>query len=235
MRALGRKMIGIIGAMDSEINELKENIANLKTENISGINFYSGNIFGKEVVVAKSGIGKVFAAMCAQTMIIKYNLKKIIHIGIAGSLVSDLSVHEVAIASSVVQHDYDQTAFDLPKGLVQGLDDINIKCDETMVSDLVKCAEKLNINYKVGVIVSGDQFIIDTNKKQNLAKDFNAIAAEMEGASTGQVCQVNKVSFAVIRAISDGSDDSTETYKNAKQSASDVSTQVLLEYIKESM
>ena len=225
-------MIGIIGAMDSEITELKNQIANLKTEKISNIDFYTGKINGKEIVLAKCGIGKVFAAICAQTMILKYHPEKIIHIGIAGSLCDDLSAHDIAIASSVVQHDVDQTAFNFPKGLVQGLDDVNILCDKKIVSDLTKCAEKLDIKYKIGVIASGDQFIDSSDKKKELVKDFNAIAVEMEGASTGQVCNVNGIDFAVIRAISDGNENnSSVTYKKSKQSASDVSTAVIIEYL----
>ena len=97
---------------------------------------------------------------------------------------------------------------------------------------MTKCAEKLDIKYKIGVIASGDQFIDSSDKKKELVKDFNAIAVEMEGASTGQVCNVNGIDFAVIRAISDGNENnSSVTYKKSKQSASDVSTAVIIEYL----
>ena len=217
--------------MDAEISELKSNLANIKTEKISGIEFSTGTFSGNEVVVAKCGIGKVFAAICTETMILKYNPQNIIHIGIAGSLCDNLTVHDVAIASEVVQHDYDQTAFGMKKGEIQGLDLINIPCDKKMVSDLITCAEKINVKYKVGVIASGDQFIVDSKKKENLVKDFDAIAVEMEGASTGQVCYVNGVAFAVVRSISDGSSDDTDTYKGAKQSAADIATKLIFEYL----
>ena len=224
-------MVGIIAAMAAEINELKGEIANLKIEKVSGMDFCSGTLYGKEVVACMSGVGKVFAAMCSQTMILKYHPEKIIHIGIAGSLCEDLGVHDLAIAEAVVQHDVDLSAFGDPKGRVEGLKEVKIPCEKNLVSDLVKCAKDLNIKYKVGTIVSGDQFISDSETKKNLAKDFDAIAVEMEGASTGQVCFVNGVDFAVLRAISDGSTDSTDDYGAAKQSASDVSMSVIKKYL----
>lgn len=226
-------MIGIIGAMDSEVNELKSQIKNLKVETISNMYFYQGELFGKEIVVAKCGIGKVFAAICAEAMILSFKPKKIIHIGIAGSLSEELGIDNVAIASSVVQHDVDQVGLGYPKGEVQGLGGINIHCNKKIVDDLVECAKRLSVKYKVGVIASGDQFISSSTKKDEIAKDFSAIATEMEGASTGQVCLVNGVDFGVVRAISDGSgDDSSEVYKTTKQQASDVSTSIILEYFK---
>lgn len=225
-------MIGIIAAMDAEVNELKDKLSDVRIEKISNIEYYIGTLDGKEVVVAKCGVGKVFAAMCTETMILKYNPQQIIHIGIAGALVNDLKAHELAIASEVIQHDYDQTAFGYPKGKIQGLDDTGIQCDKTIVAYLTKCAEILNIKYKIGIIVSGDQFITNIKSKENLVKEFNAIAVEMEGASTGQVCKVNGISFAVIRVIADESEEDEEKYKSKKQSASDVATRVVLEYLK---
>lgn len=226
-------MIGIIAAMDAEINELKENIQKLNIETISDISYYKGFIYGEEVVVAKCGIGKVFAAMCAQTMILKYHPDKIFHIGIAGALDKTFGVNDVAIASSVVQHDIDQTPFGYKKGQIQGLELIEIPCDKEIVSDISKCAESIGKQYRIGVIASGDQFIESADKKNDIAKEFNAIAVEMEGASTGQVCYVNKTPFVVIRAISDGNEDNaTKTYKESKQTASDTSTEIVLYYLK---
>ena len=224
-------MIGIIGAMNSEISALKKNIANVKSEKISGVEFISGEIAGKDVVIAKSGIGKVFATICVEAMILNYHPDEIIHIGIAGALSSELGLKDVAIASSVVQHDIDQTAFDMPRGFIQGLDIVEIPCSKKLVSDLEDCANKLNINYKTGIIASGDQFINDEKIKLSIANNFNAIAVEMEGAATGQVCYVNGVDFCIIRAMSDAADNSTDTYESSKYLASDVATKIIIEYL----
>lgn len=225
-------MIGIIGALDVETNELKEKLTNVKIETISGIDFFSGSFNEKNVVVAKCGVGKVFASMCAEIMILKYKPDKIIHIGIAGALHKDLKIKDVAIANDVVQHDFDFESFGMKKGQIQGIDVVKFPCSESIVKDLVKCAEKLGINYKVGTIASGDQFIESAVKKNSIVEDFDAIAVEMEGASTGQVCYVNGVDFAVVRSISDGSDeDAITTYNDSRKHSSDVSTLMILEYL----
>lgn len=225
-------MIGIVGAMDAEINELKENIKEIEVKTISNIEFCSGKICNKDVVVAKCGIGKVFAAICAEAMILNYHPEKIIHIGIAGALSNELGIKDVVIAESVVQYDVDQTAFGKPVGFIQGPDIINIVCNKGIVAVFETCAKKLNISFKTGVIASGDKFISNNDDKENIIKNFDAIAVDMEGAATGQVCYINGVDFCVIRAISDnGSDNASETYKGAKHSSSDVATKVLLEYL----
>ena len=99
--------IGIIGAMSIEVEALKEKLGNVQTETVSGIDFFSGSLCGKEVVVAKCGIGKVFAAICAQTMILRFGVTHIINTGIAGTLTEELDILDVAIADGVVQHDMD--------------------------------------------------------------------------------------------------------------------------------
>lgn len=225
-------MIGIIGAMDTEINELKVSIKEMKTEIISNIEFYSGKINNKDVVVAKCGIGKVFAAVCTEAMILNYHPEKIIHIGIAGALSNELGVKDVAIANSVVQYDVDQTAFDMPLGFIQGPDIVNIPCDKKIVAQIENSAKNLNINYKTGVIASGDKFISNNMDKEKIIKNFGAIAVDMEGAATGQVCYVNDVDFCVVRAMSDGGDDDAiDTYNKSKQLSSDVATKILIEYL----
>lgn len=225
-------MIGIIGAMDAEIKELKAYIKELKKKNISNIEFYSGKINDKDVVLAKCGIGKVFAAICTEAMILNYHPEIVIHIGIAGALSSKLGLKDIAIAESVAQYDVDQTAFDMPIGFIQGPDIIQIPCDKKTISQFENCAKRLNINYKTGVIASGDKFINNNDDKEKIVKNLGAIAVDMEGAATGQVCYTNDVSFCVVRAMSDGGDgDATDTYTKSKQQSSDVATKILLEYL----
>ncbi len=226
-------MIGIIGAMTPEVLDLVDNISDCKKETISGINFYSGTIGKNEVVVAKSGIGKTFAAMCSEIMILKYHVDEVVHIGIAGALSEKLGIKDVAIASSVVQHDLNSIPFDPKYGMIEDLNMVEIPCDKEIVNKIAKCAENLNVKYLIGVIASGDQFIDNENEKERIKKNFNAIAAEMEGASTGLVCYVNKVKFCVLRAMSDKSDENAEDdYYSQKKIASDVSTRIILSYLK---
>ncbi len=222
-------MIGIIGAMDVEVENLKAKIENKKTEVFSGIEFVSGKIFDKDVVVAKCGIGKVFAAICAEAMILKYNPEFIINTGVAGTLTCKLSIGDVAISESLCQHDMDTSPIGDPKGLLSGINIINIPADEYLVNLAEKVIKEQNINCKKGVIASGDQFIASKEQKDFILSEFSAIACEMEGASIGHVCYVNDVKFLVLRAISDSADNSSHMdYPTFLKMASENSTKVTL-------
>lgn len=200
-------MIGIIGAMKPEIDGIKAIIENKKTEVISGVEYVCGKIGNTEVVAAQSGIGKVFAAICAQTMILKYKPEAIINVGVGGTLSDKLGVSDIAIATSVVQHDMDTSPLGDPVGLLSGINIVNIPCSKKLSEELLNCVRELNINCETGVIASGDQFIASTEQKDRIKENFSAIACEMEGGSIGHVCYVNGVDFCVVRAISDGAND----------------------------
>lgn len=203
-------MIGIIGAMRIEVETIKSLMENKQTLTVSGVEYVSGTLHGKEIVVAVCGIGKVAAAMCAQTMILKYSPEAIINTGVGGSLSEKLNICDVAIAESLVQHDMDTSPLGDPVGLISGINIINIPCDAAVVDKLEKCVEALgNIKAVRGVIASGDQFIADSAKKDYIKSNFDAIVCEMEGASIAQVCYTNGVPFGVVRAVSDCADGSS--------------------------
>lgn len=227
-------MLGIIGAMTVEVESLKKLMEDLKILTISGIDFYSGKLCGVDVVVAVSGVGKVNAAVCTQTMILKFDVKAIINVGVAGGLVKDLNVCDIAVAESVVEHDMDTSPLGDPVGFVSGLDLIYMNADEKISSMLYNASNAIDgINVKKGIIASGDQFIGDSEKKQYITDKFNAIAAEMEGASIGHVCTMNKVPFGVLRAISDGADDGAPmTYEEFTVKAVKNSVSIILEFLK---
>lgn len=199
-------MIGIIGAMSVEVEALKEMTENAVTEVVSGVEFVRGKICGKDVVIAKCGVGKVFAAICAEAMILKYSPDCIINTGVAGSLSRSLHVLDVAISDGVIQHDMDTSPLGDPRGLLSGINKVEIEASEKLVGVIKSSADMLGIKNKIGIILSGDQFISESSEKSQLAEDFGGIACEMEGASIGHVCYVNGVDFAVIRAISDSLD-----------------------------
>lgn len=226
-------MIGIIGAMDIEVENLKAKIEDKKTDIISGIEFVWGKIENKEVVVAKCGIGKVFASICAEAMILKFNPEVIINTGVAGTLTTALSVGDVAISQNVCQHDMDTSPIGDPKGLLSGINIINIPADQQLIEVAEEVIKAQNINCKKGVIASGDQFIASKEQKDFIVSEFNAIACEMEGASIGHVCFVNNVKFIVLRAISDSADNSSHMdYPAFLKIASENSTKVTLDIIK---
>ena len=203
-------MIGIIAAMAKEMAGIEAVIENKKEETISGIKFVSGTISGKEVVCAVCGIGKVFAAICCEAMIIKYNPDVIINTGVAGTLTNKLNIADVAISSGLVQHDMDTSFLGDPVGLISGINVVEFKADEKTADTIAKCVEELNINYVKGVIASGDQFIADKAKKEWLVENFAGMCTEMEGAAIAHAAHNNGIPFLIIRAISDKADDSAE-------------------------
>lgn len=201
-------MIGIIGAMAVEVEALKKLMEKVEVITVSGIDFYRGILCGSDVVVAVSGVGKVNAAVCAQTMIIVFKTEAVINIGVAGGLSKALKVCDIAVADSVVQHDMDTSVFGDPLGFISGLDMVYMECDKKISDELFRASQKLGtVNVERGVIASGDQFISSGEKKKFIVDNFNAVATEMEGAAIGQVCAVNKIPFGVLRAISDSADD----------------------------
>ena len=196
-------MIGIIGAMRAEVDALIEKLENQSVERVSGIPFYRGRLAGKEAVIAPCGVGKVFAAMCAQTMILRYQPECIIHTGVAGSTGKVLPVGGIAIAESLVQHDIDTSPLGDPKGLISGINIVRLPTDETLSAAFMKVAATLDYPCARGIIATGDRFIATTEDKLKLAAEFDAIACEMEGGAIAQVCYVNQTPLCVIRAISD--------------------------------
>lgn len=200
--------IGIIGAMKIEVEKLCDMAENVKKEKIGGIEFCTGTLCGHDVVIAVCGVGKVFAAMCAQAMILHYSPEMVINTGVAGALVSELRVGDVAIAENVVQHDMDTSPIGDPVGLISGINMVQIPAEAKISSALKKTALDLGMTCLSGTIASGDQFIADKTKKTYIKEAFSAIACEMEGAAIGQVCYVNGTPFGILRSISDNGDES---------------------------
>jgi len=197
-------MIGFIGAMQKETDGIISLMTERGEATVSGIKFVKGKIEGKEAVVATCGIGKVFAGMCAQTMILKYAPEAVINVGVAGSLLPELKVCQVVVADKVVEHDMDTSPLGDPKGLISGINVVYMPCDEKLCEKLTMSCLESGIDTFKGTVASGDQFLADPAIKANIATEFGACACEMEGAAIGQVCYVNTVPFAVLRAISDG-------------------------------
>lgn len=224
-------MIGIIGAMDIEVSMLKKNMKNAVSVNISGVDFVAGELFEHDAVVAKCGVGKVNAALCTETMILKFAPDLIINTGIAGSLTERLSVLDVAVAKSVVQHDFDITYFDYPRGLVPGVGSVEIPTDGAISKAIEGIVKGMGVGCEYGVIATGDQFICSDEKKDELRREFSAVACEMEGGAIGQVCHINKVPFTIIRAISDSADGADMDYETFSERAADLSAKIVESFV----
>lgn len=203
-------MIGIIGAMDVEVESLVNNMKNREDFVICNIKYTKGKLNGKECVVAKCNPGKVNAAVCAQIMIFKFLPSYIINTGVAGAITDSLSIGDIAVAENVVQHDVDTSPLGDPRGMISGIDLIKIPCSKYLTENILAILNESEINFSVGTILTGDQFINDREKLNCLSSDFSGIACEMEGGSIGQVCYINNVEFIVIRSISDGANNNSE-------------------------
>ena len=226
-------MIGIIAAMDVEMKSLRSYMENTETEVISGIRFVRGTLEGKDVVTAVCGIGKVFAALCAQTMILHYQPQCIINTGVAGTLTEALTIGSIAVSSAVVQHDMDTSPLGDPVGLISGINKVELPADRLLTGQLSACAKVMGIKTATGVIASGDQFVASAERKAFIVEHFKAIACEMEGAAVGQVCYVNKVPFCVLRAISDSADGSSHMdYPTFVQMAAEQSVALLRRFMR---
>ena len=222
--------IGIIGAMQMEVDELKEALSNTTNVEYSGVTFVCGKMNEVEVVAAVCGVGKVFAAICAEAMILKFGVDMVINIGVAGSLTKDLGVLDVALADQVVQHDMDTAPIGDPVGLLSGINEIFLKTDAKMRALMQECLEDKQIKYLVGTVATGDQFIATDEKRVWIRNHFGAIAAEMEGGSIGHVCYINKVPFLILRSISD-SDGGAMDYQTFAEKAAIQSIEVVVEFI----
>ncbi len=196
-------MLGIIGAMQVEINALREVMTDRKIETISGMEFVSGLLDGKKVVAVVCGAGKVASAVCAQTLILRYGVSAVINTGVAGTLCEELGISDVAIATDVVEHDMDVTALGYPFGMIPDINQLKLSCDRTMVERLEQVVREAGRCYHMGTIASGDMFLHTPERKAFIVEQFGAIAGEMEGASIGHTCFLSAVPFAVLRTISD--------------------------------
>ncbi|MDF2538031.1 MAG: hypothetical protein K0S76_1052 [Herbinix sp.] len=204
--------IGIIGAMEEEINILKEQMRDVTVKTIASMEFNEGKLYDKQIVVVRSGIGKVNAAVCTQVLSDLYRVEAVVNTGVAGSLRNEINIGDIVLSTDTLQHDMDATGFGYEAGVIPRMDRSVFVADESLIS-LAKdiCETKIpEISVHTGRIVSGDQFISDSAKKEWLVGTFKGYCTEMEGAAIAQAAYLNNLPFLIIRAISDKADHSAE-------------------------
>jgi len=203
-------MIGIIGAMDEEVQQIVNAMDIKKVESKASMTFNMGNLSGKDVVIVRSGIGKVNAAVCAQILVDDFNVDYIINTGIAGSLRSEIDIADIVISDDVLHHDMDASGFGYALGQIPRMETLSFKADARLIA-LAKdsCAHVIpEVGVHIGRIVSGDQFISNKDVKNKIISNFSGYCTEMEGAAIAQAAYLNNVPFLILRAISDKADDS---------------------------
>ena len=233
--------IGIIGAMDSEVRYLIGCLKECRTEKIYGMEFASGYLCDKSVVVTKCGVGKVNAARCTQYLIDTYKVAAVINTGIGGGLAPGLKVGDAVVADGLVQHDFDVTAFGYAKGFLwTGKDKTKptiFKPDEKVSLALVKAAESIlegtGVQVLRGIVASGDIFVAGSETKKSIRDYFGASVAEMEGASIAHVAAFANVPFAVLRVVSDTADgEAAESFDKFEEETTSRSASIIEEFLR---
>ncbi|MBB6671122.1 5'-methylthioadenosine/adenosylhomocysteine nucleosidase [Cohnella nanjingensis] len=204
-------MIGIIGAMQEEIDLLLEHLDDAVELKRSGIRYLAGSLHGKQVVICKSGVGKVNAAVCTQVLIDRFNASKVIFTGVAGALDPSLEIGDIVISTSSMQHDMDVTPLGYARGVIPYQAESEWPAGQALVQLAVAAGEKVFPGHcKTGKVLSGDQFIADRAVVRQLHEELNGTCTEMEGAAVAQVCAMNEVPYVVIRSMSDKADGSAD-------------------------
>ena len=225
------KTIGIIGAMEVEVEILKEKMEDVRIIKKASMDFYEGILAGKKVVVVRSGIGKVNAGICAQILADVFSVDAIINTGIAGSLNKNINIGDIVLSTDVVQHDMDATGFGYRKGQIPQMPVFFFNADDNLRRLAAEVCKEVNPDIQVfeGRIASGDQFVCDQDVKNRIVSEFSAYATEMEGAAIGQAAYLNEIPFLVVRAISDKADGSAQMdYSEFEKAAVDHSVRLTL-------
>jgi adenosylhomocysteine nucleosidase len=227
-------MIGIIGAMEEEVNAIKELMVVKQSRNIQGYDFIEGTLANKDIVLVQGGIGKVNATISTTLLILNFDIDFVINIGSAGGLKLEQNVGDVVISSKVVHHDVDVTGFGRKIGEVPGLP-LYFEADEQLLNKVSEILKEKNISSYTGLIASGDQFICREDQVSMIKQNFpEAMCAEMEAASVAQTCYVFKKRFIITRSLSDvfNKGDSSIQFDEYLKKASQASANMCLELVK---
>lgn len=203
--------LGIIGAMEQEVETLLAQMENKSVATVAGSTFYEGLLSGLDVVVVQCGIGKVNAALCVQILCTKYGITHAVNTGIAGSLCAELDIGDLVVSRDAMYHDFDCTHFGYLYGKVPGMDVVSFPADETMMKLAFDAANSVHPGHvTVGRVASGDQFVAEQILKDKIIANTQALCTEMEGTAIAQTAYRNGIPFVILRAISDKADNSAE-------------------------
>ncbi len=227
-------MIGIISAMDIEMELLINIITQKEAIQTTSNTFYTGFLHQKPVVMAVCGPGKVNAALCAQEMIGRFAPTYIVNLGVAGGLKKEMKIGDLVVGENCVQHDFDTSPLMEPLGLIPVINKVYIPCDAGLVAKILRAAQAIpEVACYRGTIATGDQFVATPERKAFIVDQFHALCCEMEGGAIAHACFLHQVPFVVIRAISDGAnDDAPMDYPAFKEKAAGVSARLMAAFLK---
>lgn len=230
--------LGIIGAMEEEVETLLGLMENKQETEKAGSRFYNGTLEGLPVTVVQCGVGKVNAAMCTQILCDCFGVTCLVNTGIAGSLCADLDIGDLVVSQDAMYHDVDAVAFGYPMGKVPGMDVTAFPADDTLIGYAFAAAEAVNPGHtKIGRVASGDQFVASKGVKDRIVDLTRGLCTEMEGAAIAQTAYRNNIPFVILRAISDKADDSAEmdypTFERIAAHRCAAVTQALAKHLRE--
>ena len=205
-------MIGIIGAMEEEISNLKSHMQVEEVQTIAGMSFFKGAVKGIELVLVRSGIGKVNAGICTQILASVYGVDTVINTGIAGSLNADIDIGDIVVSTSLVQYDVDARNFGYKLGEIPRMNIVEFPADKYLIDKTQSVFDSLDLGIKLykGMVATGDKFVSEDSLKAEIISNFHAYCVEMEGAAIAQAAMLNNMACVVIRAISDKADNSAD-------------------------
>lgn len=227
--------LGIIGAMELEVETLKQHMTEVETVRKAGMEFWQGRLHGCPVVVVRCGIGKVNAGMCAQILADCFDVTGIINTGIAGSLDAGLDIGDLVISTDAMYHDFDCRVFSYPMGQVPGLSVLAFPADPFLRARAEEACQALGIHNKSGRVASGDQFVSQKGQKIAIIENTHALCTEMEGAAIAHAAYLNSIPYVILRAISDKADDSAEMDYPTFEHQAALRCASLVEYMAEHM
>ena len=230
------KKIGIIGAMELEVDTLKSKMEVSQIVKKASMEFYEGTLDGVPAVVVRSGIGKVNAGICVQILVDVFGITHVINTGVAGSLKNEINIGDIVVSTDALQHDMDATGFGYPLGEIPQMGVREFVADARMVELAKEICEKVNPEIGVfkGRVISGDQFICSKDVKDRLVENFAGFCTEMEGAAIAQAAYLNEIPYVVLRAISDKADDSAhEDYPTFERKAAEHCAKLVMGMVKE--
>lgn len=199
------KFVGIIAAMEEEMQEIKNIMTNIEEIKHKNIIFYKGKLLDRDCIIVQSGVGKVNAARTTQLLIDKFDIKEVINVGSAGGIKTNINYGDIVIGKELVQHDFDITAFGHDKGYITNLGK-SFYSKENLITKAYEVMKKIandQYNIYIGNIASGDKFFTDMTEANKIVEEFNSDCVEMEGAAIAQVCYLEDIPFICIRSISD--------------------------------
>ncbi|MEX2414868.1 MAG: 5'-methylthioadenosine/adenosylhomocysteine nucleosidase [Paenibacillaceae bacterium] len=226
--------IGIIGAMAEEVKLVEQDLRQTKITIQAGMSFYEGLFFDVPIVLCKSGVGKVNAAVCTQILIDRFSVDCILFTGVAGALDPELNIGDIVISSDCMQHDVDVRALGFALGVIPYAESSIFTADPELVDRAFHSSKQLfGSRILKGRVLSGDQFIADRDKVKQLHLELSGVCTEMEGAAVAQVCQMNSIPFVIIRSMSDKADGSAHiNFSEFTQLASDNSYRLIAHMVK---